>query len=165
MKDQNNKTLLVTCITDHKASFYRLAYSYVKNQEDTLDVLQDSIQKALASVDNLRNPNTVKSWFYKILVRTAIDFLRRQKKIKVMDDQTLEFLSHGKEDTYKDIDLHEALDELPVQYKTIIILRFFEDLKIEEIAEITDENINTVKTRLYRGLKLLRINLTKEDLS
>jgi len=44
-------------------------------------------------------------------------------------------------------------------------LRFFEDLKLEEIAEITGENLNTVKTRLYRALKLMRIQLTKEDLS
>lgn len=107
----------------------------------------------------------IKSWFYKILVRTAIDFLRKQKKLKVMDDETIEFLSRGKEDHYKDTDLHEALDDLPHQYKTIIILRFFEDLKLEEIADITGENINTVKTRLYRGLKLMRIQLTKEDLS
>ena len=54
-----------------------------------------------------------------------------------MDDETIEFLSRGKEDHYKDTDLHEALDDLPHQYKTIIILRFFEDLKLEEIADIT----------------------------
>ncbi|MFF0873488.1 RNA polymerase sigma factor, partial [Bacillus velezensis] len=129
------------------------------------DIVQESIQKALTSVESVKNPDVIKSWFYKILVRTAIDFLRKQKKLKVMDDETIEFLSRGKEDHYKDTDLHEALDDLPHQYKTIIILRFFEDLKLEEIADITGENINTVKTRLYRGLKLMRIQLTKEDLS
>ncbi|KAA6474444.1 sigma-70 family RNA polymerase sigma factor [Bacillus swezeyi] len=165
MKTQTAKASLVDCITDRKEDFYRLAYSYVKNQEDALDIVQESIKKALASVDSVRNPDTVKSWFYKILVRTAIDFLRKQKKLKVMDEQTIEFLSSGKEDTYHDTDLYEALEELPHPYKTIIILRFFEDLKLEEIAEITGENLSTVKTRLYRGLKLMRIHLTKEDLS
>lgn len=139
--------------------------SYVKNKDDALDIVQESIQKALTSVESVKNPDVIKSWFYKILVRTAIDFLRKQKKLKVMDDETIEFLSRGKEDHYKDTDLHEALDDLPHPYKTIIILRFFEDLKLEEIADITGENINTVKTRLYRGLKLMRIQLTKEDLS
>ncbi|PAC96386.1 RNA polymerase sigma factor [Bacillus licheniformis] len=162
MKKQAARASLVACITDRKEDFYRLAYSYVKNQEDALDIVQESIKKAL---DSVRNPDTIKSWFYKILVRTAIDFLRKQKKLKVMDDQTIEFLSQGKEDTYRDTDLHEALDELPQPYHTIIVLRFFEDLKLEEIAEITGENLNTIKTRLYRGLKLMRIQLTKEDLS
>lgn len=128
-KKQTTKALLVTCITDHKQDFYRLAFSYVKNQDDTLDIVQESIKKALSSVETVRNPETIKSWFYKILVRTAIDFLRKQKKIRVMDDETIEFLSKGKEDHYKDTDLHEALDELPYRYKTIIILRFFEDFR------------------------------------
>ncbi|ASB90889.1 RNA polymerase sigma factor [Bacillus sonorensis] len=165
MKKQTAEASLVAFITDGKEHVYRLAYSYVKNQEDALDIVQESIHKALASVDSLRNPETMKSWFYKILVRTAIDFLRKQKKLKVMDDQTIEYLSKGKEDTYQDTDLYEALEELPHPYKTIIVLRFFEDLKLEEIAEITGENINTTKTRLYRGLKLMRIHLAKEDLS
>ncbi|MEK3894681.1 RNA polymerase sigma factor [Bacillus sp. FSL W7-1354] len=165
MKKQAARASLVACITDRKEDFYRLAHSYVKNQEDALDIVQESIKKALDSVDSVRNPDTIKSWFYKILVRTAIDFLRKRKKLKVMDDQTIEFLSKGKEDIYRDTDLHEALDELPHPYRTIIVLRFFEDLKLEEIAEITGENLNTVKTRLYRGLKLMRIQLTKEDLS
>ncbi|WEY91195.1 RNA polymerase sigma factor SigV [Bacillus subtilis] len=163
-KKQTTKALLVTCITDQKQDFYRLAFSYVKNQDDALDIVQESIKKALSSVETVRNPETIKSWFYKILVRTAIDFFRKQKKIRVMDDETIEFLSKGKEDHYKDTDLHDALDELPYRYKTIIILRFFEDLKLKETAEITGENTNTVKTRLYRALKLMRIQLTKEDL-
>lgn len=81
-----------------------------------------------------------------------------------MDDEALEYLSSGREDQYEDIDLNQAMDQLPVKYKTIIILRFFEDLKMDEIAEIIEENVNTVKTRLYRALNLLRITMTEEDL-
>lgn len=165
MRKTDIHELFVTCITDHKEDFYRLAFSYVKNQEDALDIVQESIQKALISIEAIKEPRSIKSWFYKIVVRTAIDFLRKQKKVAIVDDQTLEFLSHGKEDAYENMDLHKALDELPIQYKTVIVLRFFEDLKFEEIAEIIEENINTVKTRLYRGLKLLRITIAEEDLA
>ncbi|MGE8205537.1 RNA polymerase sigma factor [Heyndrickxia sp. NPDC080065] len=163
MKKKEVHALFVTCVTEHKEDFYRLAYSYVKNQEDALDIVQESIKKALISIESIKDPHSIKSWFYKIVVRTSIDFLRSQKKHLYMDNQTIDFLSHGKEEVYEDIDLHKALDQLPIQYKTVIILRFFEDLKIEDIAEIVDENINTVKTRLYRGLKLLRITINKGD--
>lgn len=164
MKKKDVHALLVGCITDHKEDFYRLAFSYVKNQDDALDIVQESIKKALISIEAIKELSSIKSWFYKIVVRTAIDFIRKQKKLTLVDDQTIDFLSHGKEDAYQDIDLQNALDELPIQYKTIIILRFFEDLKLEEIAEIVDENLNTVKTRLYRALKLLRITISKEEL-
>lgn len=163
MKTYDVHQLFIACITGHKDDFYRLAYSYVKNQEDALDIVQESIKKALTSLDKIKDPDAMKSWFYKIVVRTAIDLVRKQKKISLADDEMINFLSNGKEDTYKDMDLHKALDELPIQYKTIITLRFFEDLKLEEIAEILDENINTIKTRLYKGLKILHITITEED--
>jgi RNA polymerase sigma-70 factor (ECF subfamily) len=157
MKKHDAHQMLIACITEHKADFYRLAFSYVKNQEDALDIVQESIKKALISIDSIKDIQSIKSWLYKIVVRTAIDFLRKHKRLTLMDDEALEYLSRGREDQYEDMDLKQAMDQLPVKYKTIIILRFFE-------AEIIEENINTVKTRLYRALKLLRITMTEEDL-
>lgn len=151
----------VACVTDYKDDFYRLAYSYVKNQQDALDIVQDAIQKGLQALERLEKMDSMKSWFYKIVVRTAIDFLRKHKRVTVTDDETLDYLQSGAEDHYEDIDLHEALERLPIEYRSIIVLRYFEDLKIDEIAEIMAENVNTVKTRLYRGLKLLRIEITE----
>lgn len=55
-----------------------------------------------------------------------------------------------------DIDLQRALDTLPKQDKAVVILRFFEEMKLEEIADILEENVNTVKSRLYRSLRKLR---------
>ena len=66
------------------------------------------------------------------------------------------------EDEYTDIDLQRALDSLPEQDKAIVIMKFFEDKKLEEIAEILNENLSTIKSRLYRSMKKLRIRLTDE---
>ena len=52
---------------------------------------------------------------------------------------------------------------MPAKYRTIIILRYFEDLKIEDVAEILDENVNTVKTRLYTALRKLSIEMVDHD--
>ena len=52
---------------------------------------------------------------------------------------------------------------MPEKYRSIIILRYFEDLKLQEIAEILNQNVNTVKTRLYTGLKKLRIEMNDEN--
>ena len=61
---------------------------------------------------------------------------------------------------YENIDLKRALDQMNPQDKAVIELRYFEDMKIEDIAKVLDENVNTVKSRLYRGLKKLRLELT-----
>lgn len=155
--------LVVDCVTEHQNNVYRLAYSYVKNKDDALDIVQDAIHKAFVSMDQLQDKNSVKSWFYRIVVTTSLDFLRKQKKIQVMEDDILESLIPGAEDTYHNIDLAASLDELPPKYRTVIMLRYFEDMKIEDIAAVTEENANTVKTRLYQGLKKLRITLEDTD--
>ena len=64
-------------------------------------------------------------------------------------------------DKYSDPDLKQAMDALDPKDKTIVVLRYFEDMKLEQIAEITKENINTVKSRLYRALKKLGILLSE----
>ena len=64
-------------------------------------------------------------------------------------------------DKYEDIDLQRALDQLPEKYRTIIVLRYFEDMKIGDIAQILDENENTIKTRLYNALAKLKISISE----
>ncbi|EJA6702714.1 sigma-70 family RNA polymerase sigma factor [Clostridioides difficile] len=152
------RTKVEKYIIDNKDSFYRIAYSYTKNEEDALDVVQEAMYKALYSVENIKEVNYIKTWFYKILVRTSIDFIRKNRKYNNMTDIDL-IDETGEYDKYTDLDLRRALEELPIEYKSIIILRFFEDLKIEEVAIILDENVNTIKTRLYTALKKLKLKI------
>ncbi len=143
----------------YKENHYRLAYSYVRNVDDALDIVQESIYKAISSMDSLRNPEYIKTWFYRIIVNTSLDLLRKRKKLDIADEEALTNLDPGKTDNYEDFDLRKALENLPDKYRTVVILRYFEDLRIEEIAEVLNENTNTVKTRLYRSLEKLRIKL------
>lgn len=147
---------------ENREAHYRLAYSYVRNKETALDIVQESILKALNSIDRLEEINYLKTWFYRIIINTSIDFIRKHQRVTVMEDDVLSIHLPHLEDEMTDIDLQEAINQLPPKYKTLIILRFFEDLKIDEIAEITGQNINTVKTRLYRALKKLRIEVGED---
>ncbi|GAA0239086.1 RNA polymerase sigma factor [Metaclostridioides mangenotii] len=159
MFKSDNRIKAEEYIIENKNSFYRVAYSYTKNEDDALDVVQESIYKALYSVDNLQDINYIKTWFYKILIRTSIDNIRKNARYKNLVSTELPLDQDGVYDKYTDIDLRKALEELPIEYKSILLLRFFEDLKIEEVAEILDENVNTVKTRLYTALKKLKYKI------
>lgn len=111
----------------------------------------------------MKNPSYIKTWFYRIVVNTSLDFLRKRKKEIVVSEVFLSANDESEYDSYEDFDLKAALDDLPPNYRSIIILRYFEDLKLQEIAEILNENVNTVKTRLYAGLKKLRIKMNDEN--
>lgn len=121
--------------------------------------MQDSIFKALQSIDCLDEIKYLKTWFYRILVNTSIDFIRKHQRMMVMDDEVLEGHLPQSEDEQADMDLRDAMDALTAHEKSLIILRFFEDLKIDEVAAVLGENVNTVKTKLYRTLKKLRIEI------
>ncbi len=149
-------------IVENREAHYRLAYSYVRNKENALDIVQDSIVKALHSVDRLDELAYMKTWFYRIVINTAIDFIRKHQRVTVMEDDVLGSFLPMQEDEFTDMDLQNAIDQLPLKQRTLITLRFFEDLKIDEIADITGDNINTVKTRLYAALKKLRIEIGEE---
>ena len=82
-------------------------------------------------------------------------FLKQESPVPLEEVET----EQGKEDIYENIDLQRALDMLPKEDKAVIELKYFEDRKLTEIAEIMDENVNTVKSRLYRALKKLRLEL------
>ncbi|AIS58834.1 RNA polymerase sigma factor [Listeria ivanovii] len=163
--NEDMQDYFVHCITENKADFYRLAFSYVKSEADALDIIQDSIQKALISLHTVKNKDSLKSWFYKIVVRTSIDSLRKKKKVIVMNQDKLFHLNGLVEDKYENIDLKIQLEKLPIKYKTVIILRYFEDLSLEEISYIINRNLSTTKTRLYKAIKLLRQNLKEGELN
>ena len=160
---RNEKFRLVEAyIVDYREAHYRLAYSYVRNKENALDIIQEAIFKALKSIDFLEEIAYLKTWFYRIVINTSIDFIRKHSRVTFMDDDILPLHLPNLEDELIDMDLQKAIDQLPLHYKTVIILRFFEDMKLDDIATITAVNVNTVKTRLYSALKKLRVDIGKE---
>ena len=146
-------------ILDSYEDMYRLAYTYVRNEEDALDIVQESVYKAIKNSDRVRQEAFIKTWIWRIVVNTAVDFIRKNRKEFAVD----EVYETGKEDTYKDFDTIQALNVLDEKERAVIVLRFFEDQKLKDIAVILNENTNTVKTILYRGLKKLKIELTEGE--
>lgn len=163
MKPKINHNIVENFLIENREAYYRLAYSYVHNQDDALDIVQDAICKALSSSKSLNDPNAIKSWFYRIVVNTSLDYIRKNKRLLYVEDEDLEVIGPSKSDQYEDYDLQKALEKLPTMSKTIITLRFFEDMTFEEIAQILDLNINTVKTRFYTSIRKLRIELDDTD--
>lgn len=135
--------------------YYRLAYSYVHNDADAGDIVQNGAYKAIKNCSNLQKPEYAATWLYRIMLNEIFDFCR-QRKTENLDDVTSELQT---EDNYEDIDLKRAMECLPKEDQVLLELKFFEEMKLEDIAEIMGENINTIKSRIYRSIKKLRLQL------
>lgn len=153
----------IDCVQENQDRFYRLAFSYVKNKETALDIVQNAIYNGLRAIHTLNEPQYVKTWFYRILVNACIDELRKSKRLVPTDPQELpEGVVPETVSKEELLDLQKALDSLEPESKTIVVLRYFEDMKIGDIADVLGVNLSTVKTKLYRALEKLKVQLEGE---
>lgn len=152
---------LIQYILTNQERFYRLAYSYTRNQEDALDAVQNAVCKALEAYEHIRNTGAIKTWFYRILVNESLQILKQRKKAAPTEDAEAQVYC---EKAYHREDMDRELSRLEPEVQTIIRLRYFEELSLKEIAQVTGRNINTVKTKLYRGLKALKENMEEVSL-
>ena len=150
-------------IIENQEKFYRLAYSYVRGREDALDVVHNAVCRALEHYGKLRNEEAIRTWFYRILVNESLLFLKEKNRLPLEDGELTE-VSYEEKGFEVQEDLNRYISQLDGETQTIIRLRFFEELSLKEIAEITETNLNTVKAKLYRGLKWLKVNIQEVDL-
>lgn len=141
--------------------YYRLAFSYVRNENDAMDIVQESAYKVMKEYKTLKKEEYLNTWIYRIVINTALDFIRKRNKELIGVEDYDDFY----EDVYIDFDVMDSLIRLDEKERAIIILRFFEDQKLDDIAEIIGDNVSTVKSKLYRALKKLKVELedVKED--
>ena len=164
-KEKANKKLIEAIILERYNQYYQLAYSYVHNVADANDIVQNGAYKALRSSHTLGHPEYAETWVYRIMLNECFQYFNRPQFLSyeaIQEDSGVEFGSA--EDDYSNIDLQRAIDALPEKDKAIIILKYFEDKKLEEIAYILGENVSTIKSRLYRSMKKLRDTLSGEKI-
>lgn len=156
-REQQTEELLLS----QYSRYYRLAYSYVHNEQDALDIVQESAYRAMRNCRCVQNDAYLGTWLYRIVINTALEFLRRHRREDTVEEvkepltAMVDYMSELSR-LHSRWELEEMLAHLNDREKSVIILRFFEDCKLEDIAQITGENLSTVKARLYRALRKMR---------
>lgn len=152
---KSKEKIIEELLLNNYNQYFRLAYSYVHNDDDAADIVQNGAYKAIKNSSSLKEESYAATWLYRIMLNETFTFFK-QRKIESIDSVTEE---PGSEDSYEDIDLKRALERLTEEERMIVELKYFEELKLEEIAAIMDENVNTIKSRLYRSIRKLKIQL------
>ncbi|MET3317548.1 UNVERIFIED_ORG: RNA polymerase sigma-70 factor (ECF subfamily) [Peribacillus simplex] len=172
MKDQNyklikkaikgDKSAFEQLIKQHYKQIYRTAYLYVHNQEDALDIAQESTYQALISIHTLKNPEYFMTWFTKIVIRCSGQLLTKRKSVVPLTEDILSRFTSNKEYINEDSLLFmDTIGELKEGYRTTLILFYYYDYSIKTISEIMEIPEGTVKTYLSRGKDVLKKNFEK----
>lgn len=133
---------------------YRFALILTKNKEDAEDVVSESVIRAMRGISKLKNPEYMKTWFYRIVINTSVSYMKKNKRTLSLETEV--FTPEITHDDYSVLTVESLIRTLDEKYRSIIVLRFCEDMPLKDIADILGENENTVKTRLYTALKILK---------
>lgn len=155
---------LIQFILENQDRFYRMAYSYTRHREDALDAVQGAVCKALEAHGSIRNAEAVRTWFYRILMNECLAVLKKRDRLVLAGDTAQQEEVYYEEGYEQGGDIEQELEKLDLEIQGIIKLRFFEEMSLKEISAVTGLNLNTVKTKLYRGLRMLKENIQEADL-
>jgi RNA polymerase sigma-70 factor (ECF subfamily) len=139
---------------------YRFIRANIKDEERANDIVQDSYEKLWRHVAEI-DFSVVKSWLFSTAYHTMIDVIRKEKKVTNLEESYEASLIH--ESQYSDLNeiLHAALERLPENQKTSVLLRDYEGYSYKEIGEITCQTEAQVKINIYRGRLALKSYIGK----
>ncbi|MGE7591093.1 RNA polymerase sigma factor [Peribacillus sp. NPDC101480] len=162
---KGDDTAFLKLFQQYEEDIYRMAYVYVKNESDALDVVQEVAYRSFKKIETLKNPEYFKTWLIKIAITCSIDLVRKNKNVVQLKPEYDECISFEDEDIPLSITLQELLDQLNEDEKSIVILKFYEGYSFKEIADLLNMPIGSAKSVLYRALGKLRKQFKEADLS
>lgn len=163
-------------IQNHQKFAYNVALKYLKDPVDAEDITQEALIKAFKYLKNFKKNSKFSTWLYRIVINTCKDELRKKSKTEknISMDNDDSYVSEVEDHSYeplKSIEKHEvskniqsAIEQLKINYKEVIILCDIKDYSYEEISEILEVPIGTVRSRISRGRKKLRVILNEMEL-
>lgn len=148
----------------YEQDLYRIAFVYLKNQNDTLDVVQETAYRSFKTIKNLKEPKYFKTWLIRIAINCSLDLLRKQKKVVPLKPELEEYISGDiNENIDLEVSIGQLMDRLNEKEKSVVLLRFYEDFTFNEIAETLGIPLGTTKTILYRALEKLRHSMKGDE--
>ncbi len=148
----------------HEKRVYNIAYRLTGRVEDAKDATQDAFLSALRKLPSFRGDAAFGTWIHRIAVNASYDILRSRKRSPLADAP--DYVEPGpptpdhSESVARSVDAQRALTLVPYEFRTVLVLHDVQDLPYEEIAEILDVPLGTVKSRLHRGRMALAALIT-----
>ncbi|AIQ63732.1 RNA polymerase sigma factor [Paenibacillus stellifer] len=148
-------------VAEQKRILYGIAYSYLRNEADALEMLQEATCRAWIKRGSLKDSGRFAPWIIRILINCCNDELKRRSRI-VPSGQEVEDSGSTVMTSDRKLDMERALDAVKPKYRQVLVLKYYRDLTIPEIAEILDRPEGTVKTWMNKGLKQLREHMRRK---
>lgn len=160
-----NKDAFAKLMTFYKVRIFNFGKSFFHNETDSEDFVQDVFIKVFTHLDSFKGNSMFSTWLMKIAWTTAVNAVNRKKETAGIEDETIIPDSEGFSPEDAQIRkltqdaIREAISELPEKYATCVEMYFYYDIPYQEISEITEFPVNTIKSHIFRAKKILKEKL------
>lgn len=156
-------------ITRYKDYIFNLSYRFMRNYEDAMDLMQESLIRIYRGIDKYEERNYFKGWIYRIINNAAINMYKKSsnrespymEKLEILDDSRYNSESNY-ERTYLKEKIYEALQKIKGKQKDVFILRYHENMSYEEIGKILKMSSDSAKSNYFYALKKMEQLMQKE---
>ena len=160
---KGDKNALIDIIKLEQNNIYTMLFYLKRNDAELYDIMQNVLIKLTNNIQKLKNPHSFKIWLNQIVVNTYYDYLRKNRKLKQVDNsiiiETPDYLSNPQDRVlYSELDyiIKKTIEKLPMHFKIPITLREIQGLSYDEISNITNTSIGTVKSRIARARNIIK---------
>lgn len=167
---QGNAHAFRELVERYSSSLYNLAYRLLRDPMEAENVVQETFLRVITSVERVRLDLPFKPYLYRIAVNYCYDLLRAKKEYVIGDLESVGELAEDAPEILERIEkeelqsrLRQAIEILPPQYRTVIVLRYVDEFSYEEIAQVLNLPLNTVRTHLHRAKERLKTSLAESE--
>jgi len=146
---------LLKRIETEKDKMYGIAYAYMRNESDALEAVQETVCRVWMKRRSIREPRYFATWMIRILINVCMDERKKRKRELPSPDANLDRLA-ASDRTLERLGMAEQLAKLPPRYRMVVVLKYYRDMTVMEIAELLEKPDGTIRTWLHKALKLLR---------
>ncbi|RXT14803.1 RNA polymerase sigma factor [Ammoniphilus sp. CFH 90114] len=159
-----DRDALIQLLRMIEKSVYKTAYYILKNEQEAMDAAQEALIKVYNKIDTYQEKAKFSTWVQRIVTNICIDLCRKRKETTSIDEHPLPLQDKANVEeevqlTYMAKDIREAINLLPEQHRTVIVMRYIQDFSYTEIAEALELPLNTVKSHLFRARQQLQKQL------
>lgn len=160
---RGNDQAFLKIFQHYEEDLYRMAYVYVKNPDDALDVVQEVAYQAFKKIGTLREPQFLKTWLMKITINCALDVMKKRQNVIHLNADVEEAFGSEQTDLAMTMTLADMMESLHEDERSVVVLKYYQDYTFQQISDLLEWPIGTVKTTLYRAVAKLRREWKEAD--
>lgn len=162
-----DKQAFINIIEEHKIALYKVIKAILQNEDDVCDAMQETLINIYENIHKLQNEKYFKTWATRIAINECYHIIRKQKinQDKIVKIQT-ETVAQEKENlSIEKTDIETAISKLDEDLRIVVVMYYYNNLKVNDIAEVLQIPAGTVKSRLSRARESLYESLKQEEVS